>query len=259
MQTLSFEHLDEDKKIGLLKFNRPKAMNALNAQLLSEMATFLEEHTGELNVLIFTGTGDKAFVAGADIKEMQQHSPAQAYEMSKLGQAVFSKIENMNCATIAAVNGFALGGGMELSLSCDMIFASSKAKFGLPEVSLGLIPGYGGTQRLSRAIGLQKAKHMVFTGDMFTAQQVKGWGLLCDVFEPDELMDAVALTAKSISKKSSVAIHIAKKAMHKGYPKKMKKALDIEAEAFKDVFETQDHDEGILAFIEKRKPEFVGK
>ncbi len=259
METLNFSWADEANKIGLLKFNRPKALNALNNQLLDELTDFLKGPALEARVLIFTGEGEKSFVAGADIKEMKDHTPEEAYKMGERGQSILNTIENLNCATIAAVNGFALGGGMEMCLACDMVFASDNAKFGLPEVSLGIIPGYGGTQRLARNIGLQKAKHIVFTGDMFSSEQLKNWGLVCDVFTQDKLMESVLKTAKSISKKGPLAIQSAKRAIHEGFNLNLSEAMKVEAKEFKTIFESKDHLEGINAFIEKRKPEFLGQ
>ena len=258
METLNFEKQDH---VGILKINRPQAMNALNGQLLSELDELLIQLSEDktLRVLIVTGEGEKAFVAGADIKEMKDHSSDEAFKMAQNGQRIFSKLESLPFATIACVNGFALGGGMELALSCDMIVASEKAKFGLPEVSLGLIPGYGGTQRLARVVGANNARRIIFSGEMFSAEQAKSWGLVSEVYSPEDLMTSTLKLAKSISFKAPLAVSAAKKSLYEGIQTDLESGLQIEAEGFKEVFKTKDHDEGISAFMEKRRADFKGE
>ena len=246
--------------IGILTLNRPQALNALNQQLLGELKDLLKDVTkdGLLRCLVITGEG-KSFVAGADIKEMENHSPDQAQEMAKNGQALFDCIERLDVPVIAAVNGFALGGGLELALACDFIVASSKAKFGLPEVSLGLIPGYGGTQRLSRYVGKSIARLVALTGEIFSAQQMYEWGLVGKVCEPEDLLTEVQKIAQTIASRSPFALNLVKQAINQGYDREQSSGLALEAELFAQTFTSNDHNEGIKAFIEKRRPEFTGK
>jgi enoyl-CoA hydratase len=209
--------------------------------------------------LIVTGEGEKAFVAGADIKEMDARPANSGTEMALKGQQAFRLFEELPCPVIAAVNGFALGGGLELALACDFIVASKKAKLGLPEVSLGLIPGYGGTQRLSRTIGKGKARMMALTGDVFTAEQCEKWGLVALVTEPEDLMNAVMKLAQTISSRSPVAVKLVKKAINQGFDHTEGAGLKMEAELFGDVFQSEDKKIGVKAFLEKSKPAFVGR
>lgn len=258
METLQFEKLGP---IGVLKINRPQALNALNAQVIGELESFLLSFQKEpsCRVLVVTGAGEKAFVAGADIKEMKDHSADQAYEMSLKGQRVFSLLESLPVPTIACVNGFALGGGLELALSCDILVASEKAKLGLPEVTLGLIPGYGGTQRLTRVVGPVLAKRMIYSGEAFSAQRLQSWGLISDVWPAEELLAETMKLAETIATRAPQALAQAKKAIYEGMQTSQDKGLQLEAQGFKEVFTTQDHLEGIQAFIEKRSPDFKGE
>lgn len=248
------------ENIGVLSLNRPEALNALNQQLLNELSDLLKDISRDslLRCLIITGEG-KAFVAGADIKEMENHSQDQALEMSKKGQTLFNCIEDLKIPVIAAVNGFALGGGLELALACDFIVASHKAKMGLPEVSLGLIPGYGGTQRLSRYVGKNIARLMTLTGEIYSAQQCYDWGLVTKLSEPDGLMQDCMAIAKTLASRSPFALSLAKQAINKGYDHEQNSGLSLEAELFAKTFTSEDHNEGIKAFIEKRAPKFTGK
>lgn len=256
MSTLVF---DRQNEIGTLKINRPEALNALNFQVLKDLDAFLNSDLKGLRALVITGSGEKSFVAGADIKEMEKLTKEDAWKMADRGQAVFSKLSDAPFVSIAAVNGFALGGGLELALSCDMILASSKAKLGLPEVSLGLIPGYGGTQRLSRAVGLQFARYMVLSGEMITAQEALTIGLVAKVFEPDKLAEEAMSLAKKVAARGPQALSLAKKAIRKGFNTDLNDGLKIEAEYFAQTFANKDHNEGIKAFIEKRAPKFTGE
>ena len=248
----------ESGQVGVLSISRPEAMNALNKQLLSELSQALTElESSTVRCLILTGEG-KAFVAGADIKELQGLSGDDAYELSQSTHKLFSRLENAKFPVVAAVNGFALGGGLELALACDFIVASRKARLGLPEVGLGLIPGYGGTQRLSRSIGKNAARYLTLTGEMFEAEELYTWGLVSRVCEPNELMDVTLKITRSICQKGPLAVSLAKKAIHKGFNEDFVSALKLEAKGFSQAFESQDHAEGLSAFIEKRQPEFKG-
>lgn len=257
MTTIQFDI--KETGVANLTISRPKALNALNAEVFNDLEKLLSEIESNKSIkcLVISGEG-KSFVAGADIKEMSAHSADEALKMSQRGQDIFNRISNLPYPTLAAVNGFALGGGLELAMSCDIIVASEKAKLGLPEVSLGLIPGYGGTQRLSRLIGTAKANRVVFSGDIFTAQQMMSWGLVSDVFSLESFQDDVQKIATKIASQSPVAVRAAKEAISSGMNTHFKKALTIEADLFSDCFKTQDSKEGIAAFLEKRKPEFTG-
>jgi enoyl-CoA hydratase len=258
LETLSFK---KENHIGQLTVERPQALNALNAQVIKDLRTFLTEiqNDKDLRVLIVTGAGEKAFVAGADIKEMEAMDPAQGQKFAENGQQVFMMLEKLAVPTIAAVNGFALGGGLELALACDFIVASKNAKLGLPEVSLGLIPGYGGTQRLSRNVGRAIARMMTLTGDMYTAEQCAQWGLVSQVTEPADLQAAVMKIAQTIAKRSPVALALAKKAIREGFDQSITDGMKIEAECFHKTFNSEDKKEGVKAFIEKRAPQFTGQ
>ncbi|MCB0422699.1 MAG: enoyl-CoA hydratase/isomerase family protein, partial [Bdellovibrionales bacterium] len=230
-QNLTFA---ENGDVGVLTISRPKALNALNSELLGELDLVLDKiHAhSRLRVLVITGDGEKAFVAGADIKEMSEYSPDQALEMSLRGQKIFHKIESLRQPVIAAVNGFALGGGMELALACDFVIASDNARFGLPEVSLGLIPGYGGTQRLWRSVGASVAKLMTYTGDMYSAPQMKEWGLVTDVVALSELMEKTMAVAKTIGFRGPQAVSAAKVVINTGMDCDLQVGLQNEAQAF---------------------------
>jgi enoyl-CoA hydratase len=248
-------------KIGVIRIARPEAMNALNKQVLGDLKILLNElhHKRELRAAILTGEGEKAFVAGADIKEMEGLHVTQAREMALAGQALFQKIEDLPFPVIACVNGFALGGGLELALACDFILASSKARWGLPEVTLGLIPGYGGTQRLTRVLGRALAKRVAMSGEMFTAQQGYEWGLIAELHEPAALFAAAMKLAETLASRAPLAVGWVKEAIHHGGDRSLSEGLKIEADLFARTFETGDHLEGIKAFIEKRAPGFQGK
>ena len=260
---MSFECIlyDENDGVGVLTINRPKALNALNAQVLKELQNLLGDlkRSSSLRCLIVTGAGEKSFVAGADIKEMEKYSPQEALEMSMIGQDTFKQIEDLKVPSIAAVNGFALGGGMELALACDFIIASESAKFGLPEVTLGLIPGYGGTQRLSRNIGRSLAKMVTFSGDLYSVEEAQKWGLVAEVLPADDMMARCQKLATKISQRSPMALALAKRSMAEGADQPLAEGLRIEANYFSQTFSTDDHVEGIQAFIEKRKANFTGK
>jgi enoyl-CoA hydratase len=247
--------------IALVSINRPDALNALNKQVLIELKDELEKLSREpaLRVIILRGAGDKAFIAGADIKEMQPMDRTRAAEFSRLGHSVCMFLEHMNKVTIAAVHGFALGGGTELALACDFIMASEKAQFGLPEVTLGVVPGLGGTIRLARAVGTAKAKELIFSGLRFSAHEAKDMGMLRLVYPQEGFFDEVKKVALKISHNSLLAVITAKKLMNEfeetvgTHPK-----VDAEIHQFSGLFEGTDQHEGMLAFMEKRAPKFKG-
>lgn len=246
---------------GIIKIARPQALNALNRQVLNDLGSVVakvqQDHS--IRALILTGEGEKAFVAGADIKEMENLNVAEARELSLSGQALLQKLEDLPIPVIAAVNGFALGGGLELALACDFMLASNKARWGLPEVTLGLIPGYGGTQRLTRVLGRALAKRIALSGEMFTAQQGYEWGLFAELFEPAQLFPAAQKLAETLASRAPIALALAKESIHRGGEEQLKDGLRREADLFARSFETQDHGEGIKAFIEKRPAQFQGK
>ena len=232
--------------------NRPDKMNALNTQFFTELNHFLNNIPSEVRLIIFTGS-DKAFVAGADISEMAGKSSKDAEAFSLLGQETFTRLEQLDIPVIAAVNGFALGGGCELALACDIRVASTKAKFGQPEVNLGIIPGYAGTQRLSRLVGMGNALHLIMTADMIGADEAKCMGLVQKVTEPEALMDEVYKMAKNILSKGPNAIKKAKRVIREGIHMPYQEAFKLEAKEFGSLFDT-DAKEGMKAFMEKRKP-----
>lgn len=260
---MKYETLEFEKQghVGLLTVRRPEALNALNAQVLRELASLAQDvaNDKEVRALVITGAGEKAFVAGADIKAMAEMTPAAAQNFSITAQNAFNDIASLPFAVIAAVNGFALGGGCELALACDIIIASEKAKFGLPEVTLGLLPAFGGTQRLSRAVGLNKAREMVFSGEFYSAQACLAMGLVNRVTTPEELLPEAKKLANTIASRAPVAVAKAKLVMNEGFEVHIEEGLRQEAEMFGALFDTQDQKEGIGAFIEKRQPQFAGR
>lgn len=251
----------EEAGIGVVTINRPEALNALNAQVLTDLESILGrvEKNISLRALILTGSGEKAFVAGADIKEIDTLDPKSALAFASRGQAAFSRLENLRVPVIAAVNGFALGGGCELALACDFIYASPNAKFGLPECTLGIMPGFGGTVRLSRRVGLSLARVAAFTGQVYTAQEALQIGLVNKVVESAQLLDAAREIARTIGARAPHAIAAIKKSINDGFHLSVKGAQELEAQLFADLFNTEDQKEGTKAFIEKRKPVFQGK
>lgn len=259
---MSFENilLEMDSAIAMISFNRPKALNALNNALLDELDVALDQVAAndEIRVLILTGTGEKSFVAGADISELTQMDALTAKYFSKKGQKIFSKIEALPIPAIAAVNGFALGGGTEVALACDFIYASEKALFGQPEINLGLIPGFGGTQRLSRVVGKNRAKEMIFTGGNISADKALEYGMVNQVCPHESLMDEVKKTAKKIAAKGCVSLRAAKETIQAGLDCDLETGCLIENDAFAISFASADAKEGTSAFLEKRKPEFKG-
>jgi len=260
---MDYETLKIDVKGGIATVwvNRPEALNALNTKVLEELeCAFYElEKDDKVGIVILTGSGEKAFVAGADIKEMEGKTPIDMRGFTQLGHRVMRNIENLSKVVIAAVNGFALGGGCELALACDIRIASEKAKLGVPEVNLGIFPGFGGTQRLPRLVGRGKACEFVFTGDMVDANEAHRIGLVNNVVPHDKLMEESVALAKKILEKGPVAIRLAKSSINKALETGLSAGLAYEIEAVSLTFSTEDKKEGLKAFIEKRKPEFKGK
>ncbi|MBF0201982.1 MAG: enoyl-CoA hydratase/isomerase family protein [Desulfamplus sp.] len=257
LENLIFEINDQ---IATLTFNRPKALNALNQALFQEFATVLDkvEVDKNIRVLVLTGAGEKAFVAGADISELAKMNPLLGKRFAETGQKLFSRLESLPMPVIAAVNGFALGGGTEVALACDFIYASEKAVFGLPEITLGLIPGFGGTQRLLRLVGTNIARELIFTGKTFSAADALSYGIVNKVCPPESLMEEVMKTARAIAKKGAVSVRAAKESIFCGKDVDLETGCRFEADAFGLCMASQDAKEGTQAFLEKRKAEFKG-
>ena len=257
MKNLIFENKNG---IAILTFNRPHVLNALSQELLEEFGTVLDdvEKRADIRVLILTGGGGKAFVAGADISGFKNMTPLMAKHFAQRGQKLLLRLEMLPIPVIAAVNGFALGGGTEIALACDFIYASQKAVFGLPEIKLGLIPGFGGTQRLGKLIGTNLAKELIFSGRSITAQEALNYGIVNKICEPDSLMDEAMQTALSFVDKGAVCIRAAKESVDCSKDMDLVKGCRYEADAFALCMASQDAAEGTLAFLEKRKARFKG-
>ncbi|WP_245596754.1 enoyl-CoA hydratase/isomerase family protein [Shimazuella kribbensis] len=254
--------LEVEDSIGILTLSRPKVLNALNQQMLQELMNALQYVTTqkEIKVLIFTGSGEKAFAAGADITELRKiKNGPEAEKQALLGQQVFDMVENMPIPVIMAVNGFALGGGCELVLAGDIIYAAEGAKFGQPEVNLGTIPGYGGTQRLARAIGEKNAKYYIFSGEWFDSKEAYRLGLVQKIFPLEQLLPEAKGLAKKLAKLAPIALQYMKRSIHNGLEMPLEKGLQLEASYFGLTFQTADRLEGMDAFLEKRKPTFQGE
>ncbi|MES2768156.1 MAG: enoyl-CoA hydratase-related protein [Bdellovibrionota bacterium] len=254
-----FENLLVEKKdkVTVVTINRPQALNALNTGVLNDLENFFGslKEDKSTRVIILTGSGDKAFVAGADIKEISTLNQKTSQEFSLKGQKIFSMIESLPQVVIGAINGFTLGGGLELALSCDFLVATPGSKFGLPEVSLGLLPGFGGTQRLSRLVGLSKAREMIFTGKHIASDEALKIGLINQVVEGSPVEAALVIANKIITNGPSAIAH-AKRAINSGFDLELLKGLQVEAEQFSQLFDKSEQKEGVAAFMEKRKPQF---
>lgn len=253
-----FETLIVEKRsmVTVVTINRPQALNALNTAVLNDLEKFFKvvKEDKSSRIIILTGSGDKAFVAGADIKEISTLDQKTSQEFALKGQSIFSMIESLPQVVIGAINGFTLGGGLELALSCDFLIATETSKFGLPEVSLGLLPGFGGTQRLSRLVGLSKAREMIFTGRHISSEEALKIGLVNQVVESP--VEAALQISNKILTNGPNAIAHAKRAINSGFDVELSKGLQIEAEQFSMLFDKPEQKEGIQAFIEKRKPVF---
>jgi enoyl-CoA hydratase len=248
--------IEKEDNLATIIINRPQSLNALNAQTIKELGQALDELNADKNcrAIILTGSGEKSFVAGADIKEFSDFGQEQAEHLARNGQnELFNKVENMSKPVIAAVNGFALGGGLELAMAAHIRYASDNAKLGLPEVTLGLIPGYGGTQRLPKLVGKGLANELIFSAKMIPAQRAKEIGLVNDVFTQEELLPKAKELAQTIARNSPMAIA---KAIHAVNLSDTDKGFDAEIKAFGELFDMADKKEGVGAFLEKRKPNF---
>ena len=253
--------VEREESIAILRFNRPNVLNALNRQVFLEIISIFDEVRKEVvpRVVILTGTGDKAFVAGTDITEMENLSSFEAREFADLARRAFDSIGNLDRPVIAAINGFALGGGCELAMTCDIRIASEKARLGQPEINLGIIPGSGGTQRLPRLVGPSKAKQLIFTGELVDAKTALDIGLVDKVVPHDQLMDETKKLASAIAGKSKVGLALSKAAINRGLDVDLRTALNYEIECFAQCFASEDQKEGMKAFLEKRKPNFINK
>lgn len=260
--TALFENIKLEYRghVALITMNRPKVLNALNSATLEELSQALAEaatHT-ELRALVITGAGEKAFIAGADISQMREMTPLQAEQFAARGQAVLDAIERFPTPVIAAVNGFALGGGTELAIACDLILCSPNACFGQPEVALGVIPGFGGTQRLSRLVGPMRAREIIFTGRRIQAREAVEIGLALRVVEGEDVVTAAMGLATIIASQGPVAVRLAKRSINENFNSAMPVALAAERTLFAVCFAVTDQREGMTAFLEKRKAVFTG-
>ena len=244
--------------LAWIELHRPQALNALNKEVFATLGRVLDQIAcdDQVKAVIITGHGEKAFAAGADVEELRQLNPVEAREFAMAANATQEKLSGLSKATIAALNGFTLGGGCELAMCCDIRIASEKARLGQPEINLGIIPGGGGTQRLSRLVGVSKAKELIFTGRIISAQEALQIGLVNRVVKPDELLDTAKKLALDIAGKSGPAISLAKRSIDEGSEMHLSGALHYEIECFAECFSTEDHREGIGAFLEKRAPVF---
>ena len=253
---MSYIQVTSEAHVAVLTIDRPKALNALNSEVLAELECAIDAlDLSDIRALIITGSGERSFVAGADIGEMSTLSKAEGEAFGKKGNDIFRKIETLPIPVIAAVNGFALGGGNELAMSCDIRYCSDNAVFGQPEVGLGITPGFGGTQRLVRIVGTGKAKEMVFTGQNIKADEAYRIGLVNGVYPREELMPAVMKLAQKIASNAPIAVRNSKRAVTDGFLSDLDHAIAIEEQYFSECFETEDQREGMKAFLEKRKVE----
>lgn len=255
----SLINLTVENNIAIIKLNNPP-VNVLNRLLLEQLNETVNEvkDNSEVKVIVLTGEGS-AFAAGADIKSMPQLKAKQGEEMASFGQNIFSNLESLDKVSICAINGVALGGGMELAMSCDIRIISEKAKIGQPEINLGIIPGYGGTQRLTRIVGKAKAKEIILTGDNINAQEAYQLGIATKITSPEELMNTALELASKIASKGQVAVRAAKKAIDEGFEQSLNDSMKTEAKYFGVVCDSEDKNEGVIAFMEKRKPNFQDK
>ena len=248
--------IDNENRTAILTINRPKALNALNPDTLNELSSAVGElqRNPEISVVVITGSGDKAFAAGGDLSVMQPLGPMEARTVAQQAQQLFNDMEYGTKIFIAAINGYALGGGCELAMACDIRIAADNAKLGLPEVNLGIIPGWGGTQRLARLVGRAKAKELMLTGEMISAEEACRIGLVNRVTSNGELMESALDMAKKIAGKSQVAVKLIKESVDNGIEMDLARAYAYEADLFGLCFATEDQKEGMAAFLEKRDP-----
>ena len=251
---MSFVEMQKNGKTAVLTINRPEALNALNSQVLSDLKEALDElkKEADLRCLIITGAGPKSFVAGADIGEMSTMNPKKGEAFGIAGNKVMSQVASFPCPVIAAVNGYALGGGFELALACDLRLASEKARFAFPETGLGITPGFGGTQRLARLVGPALASELIFTGRTVKADEALAKGMVSQVCAPEELLDKAQELADTIAGRAPIAIRQAKKAIRGGLDLTLEKGLDYESECFGECFDSEDQKNAMKAFVEKQ-------
>lgn len=251
---MSFVEIQKNDKTAVLTINRPEALNALNSQVLSDLKAALDElkKEADLRCLIITGAGPKSFVAGADIGEMSTMNPKKGEAFGVAGNKVMSQVASFPCPVIAAVNGYALGGGFELALACDLRLASEKARFAFPETGLGITPGFGGTQRLARLVGPALASELIFTGRTVKADEALAKGVVSQVCAPEELLDKAQELADTIAGRAPIAIRQAKKAIRGGLDLTLEKGLDYESECFGECFDSEDQKNAMKAFVEKQ-------
>jgi enoyl-CoA hydratase len=248
--------------VATVTVDRPKQLNALDAATLTELGAAIElarSRPEEVRALVITGAGEKAFVAGADIAAMSKLGPAEAREFAALGHRTMSALEALPIVTVAAVNGFALGGGCELMLACDLAYAAEKARFGQPEVNLGLVPGFGGTQRLTRRVGPMRAKELILSGEMIDAALARAMGLVLEVLPPEKLLEHARAKARVIASRGPQAVALAKKLIQHGADLPLAQALDFERTSFAGLFGGAEAREGMAAFLEKRPAAFPGR
>jgi enoyl-CoA hydratase len=250
-----------EETVAVATFHRPKALNALNSATIAELGQVLDAVDADrsLRALVVTGAGEKAFVAGADIAEMAALSPLEAREFAERGERTLARLEALRIPTIAAVNGFALGGGCELAMACDLVYASERAHFGQPEVNLGLIPAFGGTQRLARRVGPARALEIILTGEMIDAGKAKEIGLALEVLPADQLLPHALQMARKIASRAPAAVALAKRTLHAGLAVDAATAAELERQSFALLFGTEDTREGLSAFLEKRAAAFKNR
>lgn len=265
MTDMSFESLRirDEQRVRVITVDRVKVLNALNPVVLAELQAAIDDarddaHRGSVRAVVVTGAGEKSFIAGADIAAMAEMTPDEAREFSRRGHAVADALGKLRVPVIAAVNGFALGGGCEVALACDFIYAAENAKFGQPEVKLGVIPGFGGTQRLARRVGLARALELCLTGDTIDAAEALRIGLVNKVFPQAELLPAALAAARRIADAGPVAVAECKRVLHDGAELPLPQANALEIESFAQLFATDDQKEGMAAFLGKRRPDFRG-
>lgn len=253
--------LEKEEHLAIVTINRPKALNALNSDTLKDLDAVLEDLEQDSNIysVILTGSGEKAFVAGADISEMKDLSEEEGKNFGLLGNKVFRRLEKLDKPVIAAISGFALGGGCELAMACDIRIASEKAKFAQPEAGLGITPGFGGTQRLPRLVGEGKAKELIYTCAIIKADEALRIGLVNKVVPLENLMEEARAMANTIMSNAPIAVKLCKDAINRGMQVDMDSAIEIEAEDFGKCFASEDQKEGMTAFIEKRAKNFSNK
>ncbi len=260
MSESQYIQLELQGRVALVTINHPP-VNSLSPGVIAELDTVLKsiEANDDIGAVVLTGAGPKIFVAGADIKAMSAMNSTQAEELAHNGQSTLNRLEDMPKLTICAINGLALGGGLELAMACDMRICAEHAKMGQPEINLGIIPGFGGTQRLPRIVGVGRAMQMLITGDPIDAQTALAWGLVNAVWPGDQLVERALELARNAAAKAPVAVKLIQQAVYQGIDKPLQLGLHCEINSFRQVFETEDKSEGISAFLEKRAPQFKGK